>query len=33
MPINTATITPASLKAKEVATEDYVDSVVNATPN
>ena len=29
MPINTATITPASLKAKEVATEDYVDSAVS----
>ena len=29
MPINIATITPASLKAKEVATEDYVDSAVN----
>ena len=32
MPINIATITPASLKAKEVATEDYVDTAVsNAT--
>lgn len=29
MPINTATITPASLKAKEVATEDYVNSAVS----
>ena len=33
MPINTATITPASLKTKEVATGDYVDSTVSATPN
>lgn len=33
MPINTATITPASLKAKEVATEDYVDSAVSSVPN
>ena len=29
MPINIATITPASLKAKEVATEDYVDTAVS----
>ena len=29
MPINIATITPASLKAKDVATEDYVDSAVS----
>lgn len=29
MPINTTTITPASLKSKEVATEDYVDSAVS----
>lgn len=29
MALNVSTITPASLKAKEVATEDYVDSAVS----
>ena len=33
MSINIATITPASLKAKEVATEDYVDSTISAMPS
>lgn len=32
MALNIATITPASLKAKEVATEEYVDSAVASIP-
>ena len=33
MALNVNTITPASLKAKEVATEDYVDSTISAMPS